>query len=424
MNKNITFLTLISIVLQTALMAETEPLISWRTHTQETSSVTQTRALLRTTATERQNGLAYINALRTGAGLVPYSANSMLDAAAQNHMDYLLDQNTFSHNETNLSSSFYTGYNAGDRMTAAGYSWSSYGENLSSGDADIYGSIDGLFSAIYHRFGFLDLLNNELGIGSATSAYYGNMYNYNSANTAWWETRPQNPAYVLWPHNNFDNAQTSFNNYEAPDPVPECPAGGITGNPISIEFNPDKNSAITMNSFKLFDSNDVEVTNTKILTNATDPNGYITTNQFVLFPMNALSLDSNYRTEFRYSEANTTKTITWQFATKRYDEKRYEVVDGGVYDLISGQSYILHLKPNDCNTVLSGYSWNNNSAVVQRLSSDIFRISITSNTDFSFGNFSFSLRTATSDTAIAPSTSITQSTHAALSIISFLLSSN
>ncbi len=424
MNKKMPLLIILFIILQTALMAEIAPLISWRTHTQETPNITQTRALLRTTATERQNGLAYINALRTGAGLVPYSANSMLDAAAQNHIDYLIDQHTFSHNETNLSSSFYTGYNAGDRITAAGYAWKSYGENLSSGDADIYESIDGLFSAIYHRFGFLDLLNNELGIGLASSAYYGNIYNYNSANTAWWETRPQNPAYVLWPYESYERAQTSFNNYEAPDPIPECPAGSITGNPISIEFNPEKNDAITMISFKLFDSNNIEITNTKVLTNATDPNGYLNTNQFVLFPMHALSIDSRYRAEFHYSESNTNKTISWQFATKRYDEKRYEVVNSGVYNLISGVSYILHLKPDNCSTVLNGYSWSNSSAVVERLSTDTFRVSITSDTDFSFGNFSFSLRTAASDTAIAPSTSTTQSTHAALSIISFLLSSN
>ncbi len=425
MKKNIIIITLCLLMLPAILTAEIAPLQSWRSFTNEPNTTTpfSTRAL-RSTSTERLTGLNYINTLRTGAGLVPFGANSMLDTAAQSHMNYLLEQNRFTHQETNTSSSFFTGQTAGDRISAAGYSWSSYGENLSSGDRDIVDSVRGLFSAIYHRFGFLDLRNNEIGIGSVHSSTYGNMYGYNTANTAWWNTISRNPSYVLWPHHNYADAQTSFNNYEAPDPLPECPVGGISGNPISIEFNPDKNGNITMTSFKLFDNSGAEITNTKVLSSASDPNGYLSANQFVLFPMTALSLQSSYRAEFRYIESNAAKTVTWQFHTKGYNEKRYEVVNGGVYPLINGQSYILHLKPHDCSTVFNGYSWNNSSAVVQRLSSDIFRISITGDTDFSFGNFSFSLRSASEDTAIAPSSENDLNVKAALSIIHFLLASD
>ena len=421
MKKTMIHITLLSIVFQTALTAETVPLQSWRTYTQEPATLPN--RMLRSTATERLEGLRYLNTLRTGANLIPYHANRILDTAAQNHMNYLLEQHRFSHYESNTSSTLFTGNSAGDRIRAAGYEWSSYGENLSSGDLNIVASIEGLFSAIYHRFGFLDLRNDEIGIGSVSSTTYGNMYGFNTASTAWWQTRSQNPAYVLWPHNTYRNAQTSFSNYEAPDPLPECPAGGISGNPISIEFNPDKTGNITMTSFKLFQSNGNEIRNTKILSAASDPNGFLTTKQFVLFPMTSLTLDSSYHAVFQYDDSGTGKTISWNFNTRRYSEKRYDVVNGGTYDLIDGQAYILHLKPSDCTWVLGGYSWSNSRTIVERLHSDIFRITLHGDTDFNFGNFNFSLRSAVSDRAIAPSSSQARTTTAALSVIHFLLSS-
>lgn len=427
MNKNIALFTLFSLTLHTTLIAtDTQPLQSWRVYTNNmpTTPTAHLRAF-RSSSAERLEGLSYINILRTGANLVPYNANSLLDTAAQNHMNYLLEQQTFSHFETNSSSTYFTGQNAGDRLSATGYSWSSYGENLSSGNTDIVESIDGLFSAIYHRFGFLDLLNNEIGIGSANSVIFGNMYGYNTANTAWWQTRSQNPSYVVWPHDNYQRALTSFNNYEAPDPLPKCPAGGISGNPISIEFNPDKTDSVSLESFKLFRSDGSEVTNTKILSANNDPNNFLRPEQFVLFPMTSLSLDSRYHVEFLYRESGTSKHIAWNFTTRNYHTKRYDVYQGRTYDLISQETYLLHLKPNSCTTFLRGYSWNNGSSVIERLSSDLFRISITEDTTIDFGDFHFSLRVASSDTAITPSSSSRdRNVKTAMSIIHFLLSSN
>ncbi len=424
MNKTLPFHIALSAVLHTTLLAsEISPLLNWRTYTHDMIHTAPLRSQpFRIAATERIKGINYINTLRTGAGMIPYSANRLLHTAAQKHMDYLLEQHRFSHYENNVSSPFYSGYDAGDRITAAGYSWQSYSENLSSGDRDIYESVDGLFSAIYHRLGFLEFRNDEIGIGSVQSPLYGTMYGYDTAGTAWWEVLPLNPAYVLWPYQNYRHAQTSFNNYEAPDPLRECPAGGITGNPISIAFNPNKNSTVTMTTFKIFNSDGSEITNTKTLTASTDPSGFLTEHQFVLFPMNALSLDSNYHVVFQYDEGGTPKTVSWDFHTRRYTEKRYEVFNGGTYDLINGQSYIMHLKPDSCMTVLGAYSWNNGNTAIERLSVDTFRITIAGDTDISFSNFTFSLRAAARDQAIAPSSSV--NTMAALSVINFLLSSN
>ena len=52
--------------------------------------------------------------------------NIMLEAAAQKHSDYMNNTGNFSHTGQN-------GSDAGDRITAEGYSWMAYGENIAEG---------------------------------------------------------------------------------------------------------------------------------------------------------------------------------------------------------------------------------------------------------------------------------------------------
>jgi len=359
----------------------------------------------RSISSERTAGLNYLNTLRNGAGLISFNANTKLDTAAQNHIDYLIFHNLSGHYENQTSHpQGFSGVSPGDRISSAGYSWTAYAENITAGSDNIYESIDSLFSAIYHRFGFLGFNNNEIGIGLSYDANYayGSAFGFDMANSGNVSaTRQLNPQYVLWPHHNYANAQTSFNNEESPDPTPECPSGGITGNPISIEFNPATSSAVSLLSFKLFKDDGTEITNTKNLTTHLDAL------QFALFPMTSLSIDSRYRVEFSYIKDGVTNTISWYFKTRKYTDKRYEVTHLNTYNAISGQNYIIHLKPGDCSVGLNSYSWNSD-AVVERLSPDTFRISITSDTTFNFnsGSFVFSLQIASSDNAIEPSTEI------------------
>lgn len=383
--------------------------IDWRY--QDTTSSSRPKAeisVVRSNTVEKNLGFTYLNTLRTGTGLIPLSWDNTLEAAAQNHADYLNLNNEFGHYE-NPDNAGYTGINPWDRGTAAGYTpWTSYGENISAGDDTIYNSIDGLFRAIYHRFGLLTLSQDNIGIGIKTDAgyAYNSVYNYDMGNLgSITRTSSLNPLVVLWPYDGFKDAQSSFDNAEAPDPLPECPTYGIAGNPVSIEFNPDKNETISMDSFRLFAPDGSQITNTKILTQATDPAGHLNANQFVLFPLTSLSVNSKYRVEFNYTEAGTAKNLIWHFYTKRYTVKRYEVTDGNTYDVISGQTYLIHVKPDDCTTILNAYSWSGN-AIIERLDLDLFLISVTMDTTFSFGSptqLSFTLHPAASDNAIPPS---------------------
>jgi hypothetical protein len=127
--------------------------------------------------------------------------------------------------------------------------------------------------------------------------------------------------------------------------------------------------------------------------------------------MKSLNVDSRYSVEFKYSESGESKTISWHFNTKRYESRRYEVTDGNSYDVISGETYIIHVKPTDCTTALGDVYIKGNITAV-RLEVDLFRISATGDTTFYFPDdqspeLTFTLHIAPTDNAIAPSNQIT-----------------
>ena len=83
--------------------------------------------------------LQRVNALRAAGavcGATPYAAtgplawNAALLLAAKGHSADMAQKNYFSHTSQD-------GRNAGQRVTAAGYTWSSYGENIAAGQASV-----------------------------------------------------------------------------------------------------------------------------------------------------------------------------------------------------------------------------------------------------------------------------------------------
>jgi len=67
-----------------------------------------------------------LNNVRSVNGAAPVTYDARLGAAAQGHANDMLANNFFSHTGSNGSS-------AGDRITAAGYNWRTYGENIARG---------------------------------------------------------------------------------------------------------------------------------------------------------------------------------------------------------------------------------------------------------------------------------------------------
>src|SRR5215468_983097 len=115
----------------------------------------------------------------------PLAANDLLLAAAENHSQWMLDTDTFSHTGAN-------GSDPSQRMTAAGYaftgSWA-WGENIAwqgtTGTLNLPATIAAEHAALFrsqgHRENMLNDTFQELGMGIRTGPFTSNGTTYNTA---------------------------------------------------------------------------------------------------------------------------------------------------------------------------------------------------------------------------------------------------
>ncbi|MEU8617913.1 sigma-70 family RNA polymerase sigma factor [Streptomyces sp. NPDC048623] len=109
-------------------------------------------------ASEAQQVIDLTNAERAKAGCGPVTANTLLTRAAQGHSDDMAARNFFDHTNPD-------GADPGDRVTAAGYRWSTYGENIAKGQRTPAEVMDAWMNSPGHRANILNCSFKEIGIG-------------------------------------------------------------------------------------------------------------------------------------------------------------------------------------------------------------------------------------------------------------------
>jgi hypothetical protein len=340
-----------------------------------------------------------VNELRKKAGMTPLQFNSKLQEASIKHIEYLLENRVYSHYEKEGESGFI-GTTPMDRGRYVGYKPLYYVENLTIGFINAKNSIDALMQSVYHRFGFLDFYVNEIGVG-----YKDLIHNYNMGNSKNIDvTADGNPAFVLWPPNGYENTQVLFANFENPNPLlnEDCVIGGVTGNPISVQFNPHTPDII-FESFRLF-SGEKEIATLTNLDKLSDPNGILTSKEFLIFPAHPLKINTSYTAIFKGYIGGEQKVISWNFKTRAYDYPRYRVENGKSYDVIKDKTYIIHIIPEDCSSNISGYNYEG-YADIEYIDLNIVKITPHSNIHFVVGNVKFDLVLSDTDSAVSPSES-------------------
>ena len=102
--------------------------------------------------------------------------NCLLETAALNHASSMADNDYFSH--TGLD-----GSSPGDRITAAGYIWRAYAENIAAGYADAEAAMAGWLESPGHCANIMNSSVTELGAGAAENAtsQYGIYWNQDFA---------------------------------------------------------------------------------------------------------------------------------------------------------------------------------------------------------------------------------------------------
>ncbi|MFE7948169.1 CAP domain-containing protein [Streptomyces sp. NPDC057426] len=102
--------------------------------------------------------ISLVNAERAKAGCGPLSANATLTRAAQGHSDDMAARDYFDHTNPD-------GDGPGERVTAAGYPWSTYGENIAMGQSTPEQVMDSWMNSPGHRANILNCDFKEIGVG-------------------------------------------------------------------------------------------------------------------------------------------------------------------------------------------------------------------------------------------------------------------
>ena len=276
---------------------------------------------------ERLAAYNRVNALRTMAGLGLVAQNAQLDQAAQAHAQYNARYGGL-HTEVPGNIGF-TGADPGARITAAGYPWADYAENVDARQSFFGVDLVNELNCIpYHRLGIMSYALVDLGVGYAsdTSTVPNNFIVLDFArptsgkgSTGQGATAP----FFVWPLDSSTGTQAREYQGESPNPVPEL-MGAPWGCAVSVHTNKNWRS-LSVSSFVLYDATGAVVP-TKLLTYATDVNlqNYNDKATAFLIPLAPLAFNSTYTATFTggyrlltdpVSVADTPLKKTWSFTT-------------------------------------------------------------------------------------------------------------
>jgi PKD domain/Cysteine-rich secretory protein family len=350
-------------------------------------------------ATDTDDAYSYLNQLRQRADMLNYQRNTTLERSALNHAIYNATNPIPGGHYEQAGLTGFTGVEPKDRTANAGYRSLTVSENVSwdnDPSSTSKHSIDGLMSAIYHRFGFLTFSNNEVGVGiskiTQNNAYVYNMGNsdlnalcqgvtFSGAGKYYYSvcqpdikieatrfesalavTQGNNPVIVKWPTNDDNDVPPAFYE-ESPDPLPDY---SVSGYPISVQFNPLSFTSVTMNSFRLFNATDnSEILPTRLLDKTTDPNHKFSELEFALFPLERLAWNTTYRVEVDYTSNTGSDKLVWQFKTRDVGVPLYRIqAQGDVLQIPSNvPSIAVYVPPTISYPSMGGLSYDYTSGM-------------------------------------------------------------
>ncbi|WMX48310.1 sigma-70 family RNA polymerase sigma factor [Streptomyces roseicoloratus] len=115
-----------------------------------------------TSSSDAAQVIELANAERAKAGCGPLTEHTLLTRAAQGHSDDMAARDFFDHTNPD-------GADPGDRVTAAGYRWSTYGENIAMGQRTPADVMEAWMNSPGHRANILNCSFKEIGIGIHTA---------------------------------------------------------------------------------------------------------------------------------------------------------------------------------------------------------------------------------------------------------------
>jgi len=342
-------------------------------------------------ANSEKAGLAYLNKIRENTGLIKFKNNKSLQKSANSHAKYLIQNQRNGHYEKKGKYS-YTGTSPSKRVIKAGYSSTYVMENLSVNTTGYVKSIDNLFSAIYHRFVFLNLDKDEIGLGFHSTkkkrkikrAYVYDIgslgiselckRSFSMANGVYYmknickqsskmipkslyeekkdEVRRKNRDIILYPYAGQTHVWPAFYN-ESPDPLPGYKVSGF---PLSVQFNPIHYKNVKLKSFRLYDAEEKEIKKIKILQQNNDHNHLLSKLEFALMPLHRLEFDTRYTVLFEAIADGSKVKKRWSFRTEKPQETVYRITEKKTKLTVpSASTSLLYIVPDSGKDILHSY---------------------------------------------------------------------
>ena len=335
---------------------------------------------------EKLAARSHLNSIREEMHLNTLLDNDLLEMAAQGHANYLVENEEFSHYQVEGHRKF-TGVKPVDRTLHANYASTYVSENLTTHTYSAQSSIDGLFSAIYHRFAFLSLGIDSIGVGvtqekekTSNSAFVYVMANsyleklcheksFKGSGKYYYKVckdeshhirekvftkalntnKRHNPKIVMYPYDGQTEVPPVFYD-ESPDPLPHH---DVSGFPVSVEFNDYYFEKVKLTSFRLFDGTNREIDDVLLMKKENDPHQRFTAMQYALFPLKRLEYDTQYSVEVNYTLKGKPQSLNWAFRTRKPTEKLHRVESkNATLQLKKGESHILYFPPHNAYDML------------------------------------------------------------------------
>ncbi|MDB5732181.1 MAG: Allergen V5/Tpx family protein [Variovorax sp.] len=249
-----------------------------------------------------------LNAERSRCGFGLLAQNVLLDTAAYGHANYLLKNNETGHFQDPSRPSF-TGKEPGDRLLAAGYTWSVVlddntdtrgpGANNLAGRGQA--AIRGLLSAPYHALSLL-AFEHDIGMSILSSDAAGSTALYGPRAIAQFDIasalnataqRPDSAFIQTYPCEGTTGTAYKLTN-ETPNPLPgRNLAVQPVGQPIMIAVRPGR--TLTLSSATMaVKATGAPVALLPALTSGRDTTGLIDANQAAIIPADALAPETEY----------------------------------------------------------------------------------------------------------------------------------
>jgi hypothetical protein len=162
----------------------------------------------------------------------------------------------------------------------------------------------------------------------------------------------KNKDIILYPYEGQREIWPAFYN-ESPDPLPEY---RVSGFPVSVQFNPAFYSNVELLSFRLFDENAKEITETKILQKKSDRNHLFTAHQFALMPLKRLEFNTLYTAYFEVVADGKKVQKRWAFRTTKPDKKLYRITQNkSTLNVEAGSTVVVYMVPNSKKDIIHSY---------------------------------------------------------------------